>query len=412
MTRSPAPAQVTRRTPRSTSSRRTSRPDPAPVDGRARRLRRSGVHHARRHRAARRAPREAAARRPRRRDRPRRRRPARRADPARARLPRGRRGPRRRRGATGQTLGADLAAAPGDAPAAIAAWTRELGADLVLVAPPRRAASRPSSPPTSRATRAASSRSAPPASTCRGACCITRNCRSSVSRSYGPGRYDPAYEEHGRDYPLPYVRWTERENMRAFLDLIADGRVDVRAADLAPLPDRRRPPRPTTCWSARRCSASCSSTRTSRRTMCPRRAPAARIGRRHAWRERRPAAVSFIGTGQLRRGRSCCRPSRTVRGHAPRRGRGDGAVGAIGADTFALRLLRDRRRRGARRRRHATPSSSPPATTPTPGWWSRALDGGQGRVRREAALPDRRGAGRDHRGLRRCRRRRRTRRRW
>ncbi len=48
-----------------------------------------------------------------------------------------------------------------------------------------------------------------------------------VSRSYGPGRYDREYEEHGRDYPLPYVRWTERENMRAFLDLVADGSVKV-----------------------------------------------------------------------------------------------------------------------------------------------------------------------------------------
>ena len=47
------------------------------------------------------------------------------------------------------------------------------------------------------------------------------------SRSYGPGRYDADYEEKGRDYPIGYVRWTERRNMGAFLDLIADGRVDV-----------------------------------------------------------------------------------------------------------------------------------------------------------------------------------------
>ena len=46
------------------------------------------------------------------------------------------------------------------------------------------------------------------------------------SRSYGPGRYDPAYEEKGQDYPIGYVRWTERRNMAAFLDLIADGRLD------------------------------------------------------------------------------------------------------------------------------------------------------------------------------------------
>lgn len=47
------------------------------------------------------------------------------------------------------------------------------------------------------------------------------------SRSYGPGRYDADYEEKGRDYPIGYVRWTERRNMASFLDLIADGRVDV-----------------------------------------------------------------------------------------------------------------------------------------------------------------------------------------
>ncbi|KOX26811.1 oxidoreductase [Streptomyces sp. NRRL F-4707] len=47
------------------------------------------------------------------------------------------------------------------------------------------------------------------------------------SRSYGPGRYDPAYELEGRDYPIGYVRWTERRNLACFLDLVARGRVDV-----------------------------------------------------------------------------------------------------------------------------------------------------------------------------------------
>lgn len=46
-----------------------------------------------------------------------------------------------------------------------------------------------------------------------------------VSTSYGPGRYDPAYEEGGQDYPLPYVRWTENRNMAAYLALLAEGRV-------------------------------------------------------------------------------------------------------------------------------------------------------------------------------------------
>jgi polar amino acid transport system substrate-binding protein len=48
-----------------------------------------------------------------------------------------------------------------------------------------------------------------------------------VSMSYGPGRYDPEYEERGHDYPFAYVRWTEGRNIEAFLDLLAAGRVNV-----------------------------------------------------------------------------------------------------------------------------------------------------------------------------------------
>jgi predicted dehydrogenase len=46
-----------------------------------------------------------------------------------------------------------------------------------------------------------------------------------LSRSYGPGRYDPEYEQKGRDYPIGYVRWTERRNMQEFLRLVARGDV-------------------------------------------------------------------------------------------------------------------------------------------------------------------------------------------
>ena len=49
-----------------------------------------------------------------------------------------------------------------------------------------------------------------------------------VSRSYGPGRYDPNYEEKGIDYPIGYARWTEKRNMKEFLRLISIGRVDVK----------------------------------------------------------------------------------------------------------------------------------------------------------------------------------------
>lgn len=46
------------------------------------------------------------------------------------------------------------------------------------------------------------------------------------SRSYGPGRYDPNYEEGGIDYPIGYVRWTERRNMACIIDLLAAGKLD------------------------------------------------------------------------------------------------------------------------------------------------------------------------------------------
>jgi len=49
-----------------------------------------------------------------------------------------------------------------------------------------------------------------------------------VSRSYGPGRYDAAYEQKGRDYPIGYVRWTETRNMEAFLGLVAEQKVNLK----------------------------------------------------------------------------------------------------------------------------------------------------------------------------------------
>ncbi|MEL7046722.1 MAG: bi-domain-containing oxidoreductase, partial [Pseudomonadota bacterium] len=49
------------------------------------------------------------------------------------------------------------------------------------------------------------------------------------SRSYGPGRYDPNYEERGIDYPAGYVRWTENRNMQSFLELLDRGAIDLKA---------------------------------------------------------------------------------------------------------------------------------------------------------------------------------------
>lgn len=49
-----------------------------------------------------------------------------------------------------------------------------------------------------------------------------------VSCSYGPGRYDSAYEEQGQDYPIGFVRWTEQRNFEAVLDMMASGQMDVK----------------------------------------------------------------------------------------------------------------------------------------------------------------------------------------
>jgi predicted dehydrogenase/threonine dehydrogenase-like Zn-dependent dehydrogenase len=47
------------------------------------------------------------------------------------------------------------------------------------------------------------------------------------SRSYGPGRYDPNYEEHGIDYPIGYVRWTQQRNLTSFVSLVSNRQLDL-----------------------------------------------------------------------------------------------------------------------------------------------------------------------------------------
>ncbi|HKO03283.1 MAG TPA: bi-domain-containing oxidoreductase [Candidatus Acidoferrales bacterium] len=66
--------------------------------------------------------------------------------------------------------------------------------------------------------------------------CYEKELSIIYARSYGPGRYDPAYEEQGRDYPRAYVRWTAQRNLEAFLDLLAGRRIT-----LAPLITHRFP---------------------------------------------------------------------------------------------------------------------------------------------------------------------------
>lgn len=50
-----------------------------------------------------------------------------------------------------------------------------------------------------------------------------------ISCSYGPGRYDSTYEDHGVDYPVAYVRWTENRNIHSILDLISSNKLDVKS---------------------------------------------------------------------------------------------------------------------------------------------------------------------------------------
>lgn len=58
---------------------------------------------------------------------------------------------------------------------------------------------------------------------------FTKELELRYSRSYGPGRYDPAYEWAGADYPIGYVRWTEQRNFEACLELMRTGALDVGA---------------------------------------------------------------------------------------------------------------------------------------------------------------------------------------
>lgn len=57
-----------------------------------------------------------------------------------------------------------------------------------------------------------------------------------ISASYGPGRYDPSYEEGGQDYPIAYVRWTENRNMQAYIELLARRKINLDKFHHTPFP--------------------------------------------------------------------------------------------------------------------------------------------------------------------------------
>lgn len=124
-------------------------------------------------------------------------------------------------------LGADAAISDDDAVKSIERWTHGHGADAVLIT-----AATDSNQPVELAAKI---------SRMKGRVVVVgmtgldiprqpfylRELSLTISMSYGPGRYDPDYEEHGHDYPFPYVRWTEQRNIESFLDLVSQKRIDV-----------------------------------------------------------------------------------------------------------------------------------------------------------------------------------------
>ena len=125
-------------------------------------------------------------------------------------------------------LGADKATVSNDEAAKeIDAWTRGYGADAVLIT-----AATDSNQPIELAARVSRLKGRVIVVGMTGmniprAPFFSRELKLIISMSYGPGRYDPEYEERGQDYPLPYVRWTEKRNIESFLALVGDGRVNV-----------------------------------------------------------------------------------------------------------------------------------------------------------------------------------------
>ncbi len=118
-------------------------------------------------------------------------------------------------------LGAEMCATPLDAPRLVKEWSRGRGADAVLIT-----AATPSNDPIELAGDISRSKGRVVVVGLVGMD-VPRNVyylkelALQISMSYGPGRYDPEYEERGHDYPFAYVRWTEGRNLEAFFDLAA-----------------------------------------------------------------------------------------------------------------------------------------------------------------------------------------------
>lgn len=136
--------------------------------------------------------------------------------------------PETRKTEVARALGADDACAPNDdAPRRVLEWSRGRGADGVLIT-----AATSSNEPVEMAGEISRLKGRVVAVGLVGLevprdIYYHKELTLNISMSYGPGRYDPEYEERGHDYPFAYVRWTEGRNLEAFLDLVAEGRVNV-----------------------------------------------------------------------------------------------------------------------------------------------------------------------------------------
>jgi polar amino acid transport system substrate-binding protein len=125
-------------------------------------------------------------------------------------------------------LGADKASVSSETSAKeIETWTRGHGADAVLIT-----AATDSNEPVELAARVSRLKGRVIVVGMTGmniprAPFFSRELKLVISMSYGPGRYDPEYEERGHDYPLSYVRWTEKRNIESFLELIGEQRINV-----------------------------------------------------------------------------------------------------------------------------------------------------------------------------------------
>ncbi len=127
----------------------------------------------------------------------------------------------------GRTSGADDGCTPDEAKEKVTAWSRGRGADACIIA-----AATTSNEPIELAGEISRLKGRVVAVGMVGMdvprnIYYQRELTLKVSLSYGPGRYDPDYEERGHDYPVAYVRWTEGRNIEAFLDLMVSRRINV-----------------------------------------------------------------------------------------------------------------------------------------------------------------------------------------